>query len=37
MFCQMVQDPDAIAKNEGLNVIFLNKLANLLDMELFKL
>ena len=29
---QMVQDPGAIAKNGDLNIIFLNKLANLLSI-----
>ena len=33
----VVQDSRAIAKDGGLNIIFLNGLADLLDMELLKL
>ena len=35
--CQVVQNSGVIAKNGGLNVIFLNGLANLLDMKFLKL
>ena len=34
---RVVQDPGAIAKDGDLNVIFPNRLANLLGMELLKL
>ena len=33
----MMQDPGAIAKNGGLNVILPNGLADLLGMELFRI
>ena len=33
----MVRDPGAIAKDESLNVIFLNGLADLLGMEFLEL
>ena len=34
---RVVRDPGAIAKDRGLNVIFLNGLANPLNMELLEL
>ena len=35
--CWVVQDPGGIAKDRSLNVIFPNRLANLLGMELLEL
>ena len=35
--CLVVQDPGAIARDGGLNMIFLNKLANSLGIKLLKL
>ena len=33
----MIQDPSAIAKDRSLNMIFSNKLADLLGIELLEL
>ena len=35
--CRVVQDLSAIARNKNLNIIFLNGLADVLDIELLKL
>ena len=35
--CQMVEDPGAIAKDEGLNMIFPNRLADPLNIELLEI
>ena len=35
--CQMVQDPEAIVKNRGLNMIFSNRLADLLGIDFLEL